>query len=269
VFIPEFEELEKYMVWWDDEGVMHVPELPPGQKAYVLVTHDESTFNAHDGKRRLWMEKGKQPLRPKSKGKGIMVSDFLTGGGRLQVPDSIPDSDFERLGLSRRYASEYLEYGKDNYWTGEKMVQQTCDLVMRIFPYAFPGCQALFAFDNASNHSCYAEDALLVSKMNLGPGGKQPLLREGFDHTRGLPQLMLYPQNHPNFQLRGKAKGIKTILKERGLWRDRNADGSLFLLHCPITHDRPGCDPLTDSGCCLKTSCKALRLCRYHLQLRG
>ena len=52
--------------------------LPPGQKPLVLVTHDESTFNANDGKRRLWMEKGKQPLRPKARGKGLMVSDFLT-----------------------------------------------------------------------------------------------------------------------------------------------------------------------------------------------
>ena len=33
-----------------------------GQKPLVLVTHDESTSSANDGKRRLWMEDGKQPL---------------------------------------------------------------------------------------------------------------------------------------------------------------------------------------------------------------
>jgi hypothetical protein len=55
----------------------------------VLVTHDESTFNANDGKRRLWIEKDKQPLRAKSRGKGIMVSGFLTPGVILKIPDHI------------------------------------------------------------------------------------------------------------------------------------------------------------------------------------
>ena len=43
--------------------------LPPGQKPLVLVTHDELAFSANDGKRQLWMEDGKQPLRPKDQGK--------------------------------------------------------------------------------------------------------------------------------------------------------------------------------------------------------
>jgi hypothetical protein len=44
-----------------------------------------------------------------------------------------------------------LEYGKDNYWTGEKMVEHTTRVAIPIFKYAFPDCEALFAFDNASN----------------------------------------------------------------------------------------------------------------------
>ena len=38
---------------------------------------------------------------------------------------------------------------------------------------AFPGCQAVFAFDNASNNCSYAADALRVENMNFYPGGKQ------------------------------------------------------------------------------------------------
>ena len=94
----------------------------------MLVTHDESTFNANDGKRRLWLKNGEQPLRPKGKGKGIMVSGFLTPGGILRVPDHVPDADLltnpkwprDDKGKPVREAVEYLEYGKDNYWTGEK-----------------------------------------------------------------------------------------------------------------------------------------------------
>ena len=48
------------------------------------------------------------------------------------------------------------------------------DLAIR---YANPGCQALFAFDDASNHCCFAPDALLASNISRNPGGKQPRMR--------------------------------------------------------------------------------------------
>ncbi len=54
------------------------------------------------------------------------------------------------------------------------MTDQPVNLATRIFPYVFPNCQVLFAFDNAANHACYAENALLTKKMNLGVGEKQP-----------------------------------------------------------------------------------------------
>ena len=125
---------------------------------------------------------------------------------------------------------------------------------MPIFQYAFPGCQALFAFDNASNHCCFAPDALLASNISLNPGGKQPCMREGFDHGRGLPQAMIYSGNHPHSAVRGKPKGAEAILHERGLW-PRNgwcSDGFKFKLECPKS--RGGCCPELDSttGCCAR-----------------
>jgi len=57
-----------------------------------------------------------------------MVSEFLTLCCRLAVPEHISID-----GLARRQAIEYLEYGQDNYLSGEKMVQHTLDMAIRIF----------------------------------------------------------------------------------------------------------------------------------------
>ena len=70
-------------------------------------------------------------------------------------------------------------------------------------------------------HSTYAADALRVENMNLHPGSKQGVLREGFMHHKGRPQPMSFPRNYHNLELAGKPKGIKRVLKERGLWPER------------------------------------------------
>ena len=48
-------------------------------KKKVVIFHDESTFNAkfNDDQSTQWGVKGEGTLRPKSKGSGIMVSDFI------------------------------------------------------------------------------------------------------------------------------------------------------------------------------------------------
>ncbi len=44
-----------------------------------------------------------------------------------------------------------------------------------------PDCQALYLFDNISNHLKKAEDCKNANKLNLGDGGKNaPRLRDGF-----------------------------------------------------------------------------------------
>lgn len=57
----------------------------------VLIIHDESTFNAKSGERSVWVKKDRPPVWQKGPGKGIMVSGFLTLGGRLQVLEHIAD----------------------------------------------------------------------------------------------------------------------------------------------------------------------------------
>ena len=43
----------------------------------VVIFHDESIFNANDEQMQQWGMKGEGMLRPKSKGSGIMASDFI------------------------------------------------------------------------------------------------------------------------------------------------------------------------------------------------
>lgn len=49
----------------------------------------------------------------------------------------------------------------------------------RIFLYAFPNCQALFVFNNVTNHTYYIENTLLAKKMNLSMGKKQSWMKNG------------------------------------------------------------------------------------------
>ena len=139
VFLPRWKLLQRRMVIFQEDASGTVtwsapPTLLPGEKPLVLVTHDECTLNANDGKRQGWMKKGEQLLRQNGKGRGIMVSGFLTPEGRLKVPDSIPDCELKRNlmwvlrpdGEGPVRGSMWLhEYGKDNYWNGEKMVWHT------------------------------------------------------------------------------------------------------------------------------------------------
>ena len=39
----------------------------------MLVTHDKSPVNANDAASHGWLKDGQVPLRPKGRGKGIMV----------------------------------------------------------------------------------------------------------------------------------------------------------------------------------------------------
>jgi hypothetical protein len=80
-----------------------------------------------------------------------------------------------------------------------------------------PEYQALIMVDNSQGHSAYSTDALLVSRMNMRPGGKQARMRDGW-FMRGnekIIQPMIFPLDHSDFP--DMPKGIKEVLKERGI----------------------------------------------------
>ncbi|CAG8818681.1 46483_t:CDS:2, partial [Gigaspora margarita] len=69
-----------------------------------------------------------------------------------------------------------------------------------IFEVCFLGCQALFAFDNTTSHAAFSHDALITKYMNLN---------------------MVFPSDYCILELRGEAKGLKKVLRERGLWPEK------------------------------------------------
>ncbi|CAJ0630219.1 12289_t:CDS:2, partial [Entrophospora sp. SA101] len=105
---------------------------------------------------------------------------------------------------------EILEIGSNIWWTTEKLKDQIINKAIPIFNATHPNCTALFAFDNATSHAAFASNALVASKMNWNDGGSQPTMRNTvFD---GAEQKMVHPD--------GKQKGMRTILTERGLYKD-------------------------------------------------
>ena len=214
VFLPRMAELEPRLIEFKDDGQIEKPQVEGPQ--LILVTHDESSFSANDDSTHHWKKRGTQPLKSKSKGKGLMVSEFLTAAdGRLRFTDSKTGSVDE--------ACEILRYGSgvsdDGYWTAEKMVRQVRERAIPIFEKRFPGKTAIFAFDNSSNHAAFAADALVASRMNLKPGGKQPKMRP--TSFNGIPQAMVFTaQDAPRPELVGQPKGMQQVLVERGLWID-------------------------------------------------
>ena len=97
------------------------PALLPSEEPLVLVAHGESTLNENDGTRQGWMKEGEQPLGREGVGRGIVVSGFLTLGGRLRAPDSITGRELQCLVIVFLFCREFLD--------STNMMRQVCGLV--------------------------------------------------------------------------------------------------------------------------------------------
>jgi hypothetical protein len=247
VFLPVMKAYGRWLVHYVINDVdMQVPlDLHPGECPLVLVAHDEMTAQANDARAKLWVLEDQHALQKKGVGWGIHKSDVICSTvGWLED------------------ASQTLEYGKnyEGYWTGKLFVKQVrvrlhiicckkCNtqlqLTEKIIP-AFekphgPSYQALIMVDNSQGHSAYATNALVVSRMNVNPSGKQALMHDTWFMQNGekVAQTMVYPSNHPTYL--NKAKGIKAVLTERGL--------------CPASRTWGKCESKCDpdaTSCCLK-----------------
>ncbi|KAK9329388.1 hypothetical protein V1520DRAFT_343505, partial [Lipomyces starkeyi] len=88
-----------------------------------------------------------------------------------------------------------------------------------IFEKVHPGCVAVFCFDQSSNHQAMSHDALVMTKLTLNAKPNSVPIVDGFFEQDGqiVRQAVIYPENN---EKAGQQKGIRTILKERNLWRD-------------------------------------------------
>ena len=200
-----------------DEAKCALPgdlECPPQTvlEKTVVFFHDESTFQCNDDQPTFWGKKGTHIIRPKGKGAGIMVSDFIDEkNGYL----ALTQEEYDRAKVSapnvRMYARELFEYGeaKEGYWTSDKFMEQLKKAVV-IAEVKYPkedGWKHVWVFDHSSCHAAMAEDSLDVNKMNVNPGGKQRVMHDGW--WNGKPQPMNYAI--------GVAKGLRVVLEERGV----------------------------------------------------
>ena len=99
--------------------------LTDDRVAKTVFYHDKSTFQAKDDQVKYWGTKDMVFLRPKIKGSGLMVSDFVDErSGFLQLTDE----EYERAKIVspgiQKYACSILEYdeNKEGYWTSEKFM---------------------------------------------------------------------------------------------------------------------------------------------------
>ena len=74
-----------------DEMANHLPSVAvsPHKDNTIFWFHDESTFNANEDESVMWKDETMQVIKPKGRGAGIMVSDFIEEkDGYLALPHS-------------------------------------------------------------------------------------------------------------------------------------------------------------------------------------
>lgn len=178
----------------------------------VVFFHDETIFQSNDDQPTFWGTKGTHIMKPKGKGAGIMVSDFVDErNGYLALTREEYNRAKVRNPKIWMQARVCFEYGdaREGYWTGDKFVEQIKKAV-EIAEVKYPqekGWRHVWIFDHSSCHAAMADDALDVNQMNVKPGGKQRVMRDGI--WNGKSQAM-------NFSI-GVPKGLRVVLEERGV----------------------------------------------------
>ena len=182
VFIPTIRSYQPRIIEYEiGNCTQEVAKVSSNERPIVIMFHDESTFQAHDAQEKSWVLDSQHALRKKGVGRGIHRSDFIgpTGGWCKEA------------GVQIRYGKN-----RDGYWSGEDVCNQLKEKAIPALEKQHPNCQLLFIFDNSSGHASFASDALVASRMNLGPGGKNvKAMRNGWyldKDGRKVPTLIPY-----------------------------------------------------------------------------
>ena len=135
----------------------------------IVFFHDKSTFQCNDDQPTFWGTKGTHIIKPKSKGSGIMVSDFIDEhNGYLALTREEYDHAKVNNPNIRLQAREFLEYGesKEGYWTSDKFMKQM-KMAVKIAEVKYPksdGWRHVWIFDHSSCHGAMAEDSLMSQR---------------------------------------------------------------------------------------------------------
>ena len=91
----------------------------------VTIFHDESTFQSNEDQRYMWCQPDQTAIKPKSRGSGRMVSDFIDEySGYLRLSPSEVEAARVINPEITNEARQIIEYGEntDGYWTADKFM---------------------------------------------------------------------------------------------------------------------------------------------------
>ena len=117
-------EYKKSMKDFDSDmlDIILEPQIKPGEKEFVQVTHDECHFYANDGQRRIWMREDEDILRSKHIGRSIIVSAFLCQYyGLLQLSDEQLQANSH---IKNKESFVLRSTQTDGYWKSKHMLDQ-------------------------------------------------------------------------------------------------------------------------------------------------
>ena len=183
------------------------------KKELVIIFHDESILNTNEGQTWMWGESERPAVLPKTKSSGIMVSDFVEEhGGYLRLsPAEVENAKmlFPSINPSPRCL---LEYGaeKEGYWTSERFMAQIRNAADIADCKYGTTHTIVWLFNQSSCHKKFDELSLQASKILVKDGGSR---RVRDTIWAGKPQKMVRDD--------GSAKGLRTILHERGINTER------------------------------------------------
>ncbi|KAJ3503578.1 hypothetical protein NLJ89_g8370 [Agrocybe chaxingu] len=230
VFLPAMAKLYPRMSQWSSkDGPPTHPDLTPGERRVVVWYHDESTFYAHDRRRKRWVHSS-ETAKPYKKGEGasLMVADFFSA-----------EYGWLASRCGKKCARVLFKAGKarEGYFDNDDIRKQLA-IAMDILTEDYPDEDHVFVFDNAKTHTKRAEGALSALKMPKGPSpnfmvevndlgldGKLQYKTDGKILKKKVPmsngrfndgteQEFYHPPGHT---LAGQFKGMAAILEERGI----------------------------------------------------
>ena len=227
-FLPKWKALEHRMCAWTQDGKQEPDKVPrPHNRRVVVWFHDESTFYAHDRRKKRWVHNSEKAV-PRAKGEGasLMVADFVSADyGWLHSPDG------------KESARVLFKAGKnrDGYFTNEDIVRQA-DVAMDIVAKHYPDEDHIFVFDNATTHLKREDTALSARKMTKGPSntfgvevtvvdeaGKIRYAADGKPEKKTVqmgPGRLPDGSAQPFYDGNGVFKGMTRILQERGMHQE-------------------------------------------------
>lgn len=159
----------------------------------------------------MWKDETMQVMRPKGRGAGVMVSDFIEKrDGYLVIPDSLYETLKQHDPMIPQSARVVFEYGKthDGYWNNQLFMEQM-EVAVKVAEAKYPprAFNCVWIFDHSCGHTAFAPDPLIASRLNCKPGGEQPAMRDTV--WAGIPQKLVLDDATP--------KRAAMVLEERGI----------------------------------------------------